>query len=97
MNACFGVCWCLVKLVSIDVELKRLVAHLGIKDLVVVGNLVMKVPLLFTWPLPLGTHHTFSTLDPLHMYMNQHSLLSTFTLCELYMTNVVLRHLQKSQ
>ena len=47
------------------------------------GDFVMKVPLFFTWLFPLETYHTLSTLDPLHMYMNRHSLLSTLTLCEL--------------
>ena len=58
----------------------------------VVGDLVMKVPWFFTWLFPFGTYHT---LDPLHMYMNRHSLLSTLIHYELYMTVVVLGHLQK--
>ena len=58
-------------------------------------NLVMKVPFLFTWLFPFGTYYTLSKLNLLLMYMNWHSLLSTLILCELYMTIVVLGHLQK--
>ena len=59
------------------------------------GDLVMKVSLFFTWLFPLGTYHALNPLDPLHMYMTCHSLLSTLTLCELYMTDVMLGHLQE--
>ena len=50
---------------------------LGFEDPVAVGDLVMKVSLLFTWLFPFGTYHTLNALGPLYMYLNRHSLLST--------------------
>ena len=83
-----------LKISSVVGILLRLV-DLGFKDPMVVGDLVMRVPLLFTWLFPLGTCHALSTLDPLHMYVNQHSLLSIIILYQSYMNVVVLGHLQK--
>ena len=59
------------------------------------GDLIIKVPLFLTGLFPLGTYHALSTLDLLHMFMVHHSLLSKLNFCELYMTDVVLGHLQK--
>ena len=42
--------------------------NLGFKDLVDVGNLVMKVPLFFHWQFPLGTYHTEHTRPLAYVY-----------------------------